>query len=104
MTDGWFRTERGTLMKRYGPPPTPVARGKFPTPACIADGMDPTQHIDGKHYDSKSVFRAVTKAHGCIEVGNDPARLRRKDMAQAKAEAKKARAASVQKAIAQSGL
>lgn len=40
----------------------------------ISDTMDLTRHMaDGKYYDSKSVFRQVTKAHGCEEVGNDPA-------------------------------
>jgi hypothetical protein len=26
---------------------------------------------DGKYYTSKSKFRQATKAHGCIEVGNE---------------------------------
>lgn len=54
--------------------PTPVARGDFPCPRVIGDSMDPVQHVDGKHYDSKSAFRAVTKREGYVEVGNDPAR------------------------------
>jgi hypothetical protein len=34
------------------------------------DLMEPTKHpIDGKYYTSASKFRAVTKAHGCEEVG-----------------------------------
>ena len=38
----------------------------------ISDHMPETRHMaDGKYYDSKSKFRQVTKAHGCIEVGND---------------------------------
>ena len=38
----------------------------------ISDIMDDTRHMaDGKFYNSKAKFRAVTKAHGCIEVGND---------------------------------
>lgn len=38
----------------------------------IEDTMAPTWHpADGKYYDSKSKFRQVTKAHGCVEVGND---------------------------------
>ena len=76
MTDGWEKTASG-WRKSYSPPPTPVARSHLACPRVIGDGMDPTEHIDGKHYDSKSAFRAVTKAHGMIEVGNDPARLRR---------------------------
>lgn len=81
MDDGWIRTERGTLIKRYGPPRSRPAPSDYPTPMVIGDSMDPTEHIDGKFYDSKAKFRAVTKAHGCIEVGNDPARLRRKPKA-----------------------
>jgi hypothetical protein len=43
----------------------------------IADEMPETQHMaDGKYYTSKRKFRAVTKSHGCVEVGNDPAMLR----------------------------
>ena len=35
------------------------------------DGMDHTWHpASGKHFDSKSRFRAETKAHGCIEIGD----------------------------------
>jgi hypothetical protein len=54
----------------------PRAGSDFPCPRVITDTMDAVQHVDGKHYDSKSAFRAVTKARGYIEVGNDPARLR----------------------------
>lgn len=75
-TDGWFRTERGTLVKRYGPEREAGARSHLATPMVIGDTMDPTVHVDGQYYTSKSKFREVTKANGCIEVGNDPARLR----------------------------
>jgi hypothetical protein len=39
----------------------------------IATDSMPSMHhpINGRNYDSKSAFRAVTKAHGCIEMGND---------------------------------
>jgi len=38
----------------------------------ISDHMDFTQHMaNGQYYDSKSEFRKVTKAYGCIEVGNE---------------------------------
>lgn len=53
----------------------------LPIPMFISDTMNPTEHVDGKLYTSKSQFRAVTKAHGFIEVGNDPARLRPKPRA-----------------------
>ena len=51
-------------------------RAPLATPMVIGDVMPLTEHIDGRKYDSKAAFRAVTKANGCIEVGNDPARLR----------------------------
>lgn len=58
--------------------PRPVdRRSLLPCPHIASDGMEPTQHMcDGKFYTSKAKFRAVTRAHGCVEVGNDPARLR----------------------------
>jgi len=55
------------------------ARSHLPAPAVNTDTMEPTQHMaDGKFYTSKAKFREVTRAHGCVEVGNDPARLRPK--------------------------
>jgi hypothetical protein len=57
-----------------GPPPQ---RSDLPTPMVITDTMDAVQHpCTGEFMTSKAAFRAVTKAHGCIEMGNDPARLR----------------------------
>lgn len=36
------------------------------------DEMEPTRHpCDGKKYTSKARFREVTRAHGCVEVGNE---------------------------------
>ena len=36
----------------------------------MIDEMPPTKHpIDGHYYTSKTKFRAITKAHGCEEVG-----------------------------------
>lgn len=44
----------------------------------ISDTMTPVQsQVDGKMYDSKATLRSSYRAHGVIEVGNDPARLRR---------------------------
>lgn len=48
----------------------------------ISDTMAGMRHpITGKLMDSKSQFRAVTRAHGCVEVGNEVQRdTRRVDM------------------------
>lgn len=44
----------------------------------ISDTMGAMRHpITGKLMDSKSAFRAITRAHGCVEVGNDVQRDRR---------------------------
>lgn len=45
----------------------------------ISDNMEPLKHMGtGRMLDSKSKFRADTKASGCVEVGTDPAALRTK--------------------------
>jgi len=98
---GWVKTERG-WRKLYGPVRTPApARSDLACPRVATDTMDLTEHVDGKFYDSKSQFRAVTKANGMIEVGNDPARLR--PIQRPKADPK-ARREAVAKAVAQAGL
>lgn len=39
----------------------------------MSDEMPETLHpCDGRHYTSKTRFREVTKANGCIEIGGDP--------------------------------
>lgn len=49
----------------------PVARSRLPAPMLITDEMPPTEQIDGKFYTSKRTFRAVGRAHGLTEVGNE---------------------------------
>jgi hypothetical protein len=69
-----------TVVYRISHAPQPVlhARSDLGAPMVITDEMPSTQHMaDGCYYTSKRKFRVVTRAHGCIEVGNDPARLRR---------------------------
>lgn len=49
----------------------------IPVPNFIRDQMEPAMHpCTGKLIDSKSAFTRTTKAHGCIEVGDDPSRLK----------------------------
>lgn len=48
-------------------------------PNVITDSLPDLRHpITGKPMDSKSQFRAVTRAHGCVEVGNETQRDTRK--------------------------
>jgi hypothetical protein len=47
-------------------------RSALPSPMLHRDQMAPLWHPhDGRHYESKAEFRAVTKASGGIEMGND---------------------------------
>ncbi len=77
MTYAWFDLGDGRQVYRRIPEEIKT-RSHLPTPFVVSDVMDLTEHLDGKFYDSKSRYRKVTKEHGCIEVGNDPARLRPK--------------------------
>lgn len=53
------------------------ARSFLPCPHIIGDVMEPVQSmLDGKYYTSKSALRATYKKAGCVEVGNDPQRLK----------------------------
>lgn len=49
----------------------PPKRGDLPLPYVISDTMEPTEQVDGKFYTSKREFRAVGKALGLTEVGNE---------------------------------
>jgi hypothetical protein len=60
------------------PKPAFHTRSDLAAPMVIVDEMPATKHMaDGGTYTSKRKFRAITKAHGCVEVGNDPAIFRR---------------------------
>lgn len=52
-------------------PPRQPARSDLPLPYVISDIMPETEHVNGKFYTSKRAFRAVTRALGCDEVGNE---------------------------------
>ena len=44
----------------------------------ISDTMRPMRHpSNGKIYDSKSRFRAETRARGCVEIGNEQPKPRK---------------------------
>jgi len=46
-------------------------RSDLPLPYVISDEMPPTEQVDGKFYTSKAAFRAVGRANGLTEVGNE---------------------------------
>ena len=47
------------------------ARSDLPLPFVISDEMPPVEQVDGRFYTSKAAFRAVGRAHGLTEVGNE---------------------------------
>jgi hypothetical protein len=51
--------------------PQNFARSDLPLPFVISDQMEPLEQVDGKFYSSKRAFRAVGRAHGLTEVGNE---------------------------------
>jgi len=54
------------------------ARSDLPVPYVISDTMDPVEQVDGRFYTSKREYRAVGKAHGLIEVGNEKIKPRKR--------------------------
>jgi len=77
---------------------TPPARSEFPCPHIISDIMDPVEQVDGRFYESKAAFRAVGRALGLTEVGNE--KPKPKVRATANPKVKEARQQSLRKAIA----
>ena len=78
-------------------PPKKPARSNLALPNVISDIMEPTEQVDGRFYTSKRQFRAVGRALGLTEVGNEkvPPAVRSTN----KAETKKARRQSIHTAI-----
>jgi hypothetical protein len=63
----------GRLVDRNRAAPRSSASGAA---YVISDEMAETRHMaDGRTYTSKAKFRAATRAHGCIEVGNEIPKL-----------------------------
>lgn len=60
MSDGWHRNARGNLVKRWGPPPSPVARSDLACPMIASDYLPDGTYsgADGKAYSSKAALRA----------------------------------------------
>ena len=75
----------------------PHCRSDLPMPMVISDTMDPVEQVDGKFYTSKRQYRAVGRAHGLIEVGNE--KLPPKPRASADRDIKAARRRSIHTAI-----
>jgi hypothetical protein len=74
-------------------------RSDLPTPMVISDTMDPTEQVDGKFYTSKRQYRAVGRALGLVEVGNEKIPVKPKGQGAFTPAAKAARREALQKAI-----
>ena len=76
---------------------TAPARSDLAVPYVISDIMEPTDQVDGRFDTSKATFRAVGKAHGLTEVGNE--KFRPKERATASRKEKETRRATLKKAL-----
>jgi len=56
---------------RVQKPRISTPRSDLPMPMVISDTMDPVEQVDGRFYTSKRAFRAVGRALGLTEVGNE---------------------------------
>jgi hypothetical protein len=73
----WIDLGNGRQVLRKIETHTPK-RSSLPCPMLSLDAMEPVQsQATGKIYDSKAALRAEYKQLGMVEVGNDPARLRK---------------------------
>lgn len=77
---------------------TRSGRSSLPCPHIISDIIDATEQVDGRFYTSKSQFRAVGRALGLIEVGNE--KFKPKQRATADRSVKKKRREAIEKAVA----
>lgn len=100
MTRGTWVYRNGSLVEKGGPLDVrPLGqRSDLPCPMIMGDSMPACEHVDGKFYDSKSAYRAVTKANGLTEVGNEKLSHTRPKMS--KAERAKGIDAAVERAVA----
>ena len=87
---------------RFVRPSPPPARSTLPCPHVISDEMEPTEQVNGIYYTSKSTFRAVGRALGLTEVGNE--KFKPKQRASADPNVKQARREALQRAYARSDI
>lgn len=95
----WEEIEPGHWRLRLATQPVPVAKSELGFPNVISDTMPPTEQVDGRFYESKRAFRAVGRALGLTEVGNE--KLPPKKRASSDPSVKRARQDAVRKAVAQ---
>lgn len=72
-------------------------RSDLPLPYVVSDIMEPVEQVDGRFYTSKRAFRAVGRALGLTEVGNE--KVKPKVRATAEKAVKEQRRKSIKVAI-----
>ena len=90
---GRYRVKRDT--------PQNFARSEHPVPYVISDSMEPVEQVDGKFYTSKRQYRAVGRALGLVEVGNE--KLKSKPKNAGSRAATEARRAAIRTALTRAG-
>lgn len=80
-----YQTGPNTWSNRL--PASSRKRSRLGFPFVISDEMPPTEQVDGKFYTSKRAFRAVGRANGLTEVGDQQfkPKWRSTDLAEVKA-------------------
>ena len=73
------------------------ARSALPRPYVISDIMEPVEHVDGRFYSSKATYRAISRAHGLVEIGNE--KVKPKQRASERREEKEKRRGSLKLAL-----
>jgi hypothetical protein len=63
---------------RVKKPSQKTARSNLSLPYVISDTMEPTEQVDGRFYTSKRAFRAVGRALGLTEVGDQKFKPKRR--------------------------
>ena len=81
------------------PPRLEAKRSDLPLPYVISDEMPPTEQVDGKFYTSKRAFRAVGRALGLTEVGNE--KFKPRERPSRSRETKAARRRTLERALAE---
>lgn len=105
MSDGRAHGDKPLALEEIEPGRFRVVRARFvpqrsdlPLPYVISDTMEPTEQVDGRFYTSKRAFRAVGRALGLTEVGNEKFKPKQRASADPKQKAKRREA--LQRALA----
>jgi hypothetical protein len=95
----WEQIAEGRWRWQSSFQPPPAKRSDLPLPYVISDEMPPTEQVDGKFYTSKRAFRAVGRALGLTEVGDQ--KFKPRERPSRSRETKAARRRTLERALAE---